>query len=160
MTPGQENALDKRENGQEEALTGVIGGFESRDRVSHEDTEPDTQISDADDHKGESRMVSKASTYAEWKARPARENLDILGWARARTFTPAESTESEQSRPVPEDDPVARMLRYKPKDKSEEELHSMGWPANSQEMHERLEQLAPVLQSTNPDCKDYSVRRD
>jgi hypothetical protein len=176
--PGQENALDKRENGQEEALTGVIGGFESRDRVSHEDTEPDTHISDADDHKGESRMVSKASTYAEWKARPARENLDILGWARARTFTPAESTESEQSRPVPEDDPVARMLgsrlwindgwaetatrmlRYKSKDKSEEELRSMGWPVNSQEMHERLEELAPVLQGTNPDCKDYSVRRD
>ena len=29
--PGQENALDKRENSQEEALTGVTGGFESRD---------------------------------------------------------------------------------------------------------------------------------
>jgi hypothetical protein len=123
-------------------------------------------------------VVSKASTHTEWKARSARENLDILGWARTRTFVPIESTESAQSCPVPEDDPVARMLgsrlwisdgwaetatrmrRYMPKDKSEEELRSMGWPVNSQEMHERLEELAPVLQGTNPDCKDYSVRRD
>ncbi len=35
-----------------------------------------------------------------------------------------------------------------------------GWPVNSQQMHERLEELAPVLQGTNPDCKDYPVRRD
>jgi hypothetical protein len=47
--PGQENALDKRENGQEEALTGVIGGFESRDKVSREDTEPENHIRDTDD---------------------------------------------------------------------------------------------------------------
>jgi hypothetical protein len=179
--PGQENALDKRENGQEEALTGVIGGFESSDEVSREDTEPENHIRDTDDHEGESRMVSKASTYAEWKARSARENLDILGWSRTRTFVPrvpAESTESAESRPVPEDDPVARMLgfrlwisdgwaetatrmlRYKPKNKSEEELRSMGWPVNSQQLHERLEELAPVLQGTNPDCKDYPVRQD
>ena len=97
--------------------------------------------------------MGKASTYAEWKARSARENLDMLGWARTRTFVPAESTESAESRPVPENDPVARMLgsrlwisdgwaetatrmlRYKPKGKSEEELRSMGWPVNSQEMH-------------------------
>ena len=176
--PGQENALDKRENGQEEALTGVIGGFESRDGVSREDTEPENHIRDTDDQEGESRAVSKASTHAEWKARSAKENLDILGWARTRTFVPAESTESAQSRPGPEDDPVARMLgsrlwindgwaetatrmlRYMPKDKSEEELRSMGWPVNSQQMHERLEELAPVLQGQNPDCKDYSVRRD
>ena len=90
--------------------------------------------------------MSKASTYAEWKARSARENLDVLGWARARTFMPAESTESAEGRPDPEDDPVAsmlgsrlwisdgraetatRMLRLKPKGKSEEELRSMGWP--------------------------------
>jgi hypothetical protein len=156
----------------------VIGGFASRDRVSCDDTEPENHIRDTDDHEGGSRAVSKASTHAEWKARPARENLDILDWARTRTFVPAESTESAESRPVPEDDPVAsmlgsrlwisdgwaetatRMLRYKPKGKSEEELRSMGWPANSQQMHERLEELAPVLQGTNPDCKDYSVRRD
>ena len=52
------------------------------------------------------------------------------------------------------------MLRYKPKGKSEEELRSMGWPVTSQEMHERLEELAPVLQDTNPDCKHHPVRRD
>jgi hypothetical protein len=144
--PSQENTLDKREHGQEEALTGVIGGIESRDRVSREDTDPENHIRDTDDHKGGSRTVSKASTHAEWKTRSARENLDILGWARVRTFVPAESTESAESRPVPENDPVARMLgsrlwisdgwaetatrmlRYKPKDKSEEELRSMGWP--------------------------------
>jgi hypothetical protein len=175
---GQENTLDKRENSQEETLTGVIGGFESRDRVFREDTEPENYIRDTDDHEGGSRVVSKASTHAEWKARSARENLDILGWARARTFVPAESTESAESHPVPEDDPVAsmlgsrlwisdgwaetatRMLRYKPKGKSEEELRSMGWPVNSQQMHERLEELAPVLQGTNPDCKHHPVRRD
>ena len=55
---------------------------------------------------------------------------------------------------------ATRMLRYMPKDKSEEELRSMGWPVNSQQMHERLEELAPILQGTNPDCKDYPVRRD
>jgi hypothetical protein len=144
--PGQENTLDKREHGQEEALTGVIGGIESRDRVSREDTDPENHIRDTDDHKGGSRTVSKASTHAEWKARSAKENFDMLGWARTRTFVPAESTESAESRPVPENDPVARMLgsrlwisdgwaetatrmlRYKPKDKSEEELRSMGWP--------------------------------
>jgi hypothetical protein len=176
--PGQENALDKRENGQEEALTGLTGGFESRDEVSREDTEPESHIRDTDDHERGSRTVSKASTYAKWKARSARENLDIFGWARTRTFVPAESTESAESCPVPENDPVARMLgsrlwiddgwaetakrmlRYKPKDKSEEELRSMGWPVNSQQMHERLEELAPVLQGQNPDCKDYPVRRD
>jgi hypothetical protein len=176
--PGQEEALDKRENSQEVALTGVIGGFASRDEVSREDAGPESHIRDTDDQEGGSRTVSKASTYAEWKARSARKNLDILGWSRTRTFGPAESTESAESCPVPEDDPVAsmlgsrlwiddgwaetakRMLRYKPKDKSEEELRSMGWPANSQEMHERLEELAPVLQGTNPDCKDYPVRRD
>jgi hypothetical protein len=179
--PGQEKALDKRENSQDVALTGVIGGFESSNEVSREETAPEAHIRDTDDHEGESRAVSKASTHAEWKARPARENLDILGWARARTFVPrgpADSIESAESRPVPEDDPVARMLgsrlwisdgwaetakrmlRYKPKDKSEEELRSMGWPVNSRQMHERLVGLAPVLQGTNPDCKDYSVRRD
>jgi hypothetical protein len=176
--PSQEKALDKRGNGQEEALIGVTGGFESRDEVSREDTEPENHIRDTDDHKGESRAVSKASTYAEWKARSARENLDILGWARARTFVPAESVDSARSRPVSEDDPVVRMLgsrlwisdgwaetatrmlRDKPKGKSEEELRSMGWPVTSQEMHERLEELAPVLQGTNPDCKDYPVRQD
>jgi hypothetical protein len=176
--PGQENALDRRKNGQEEPLTGVTGGFESRDEVSREDTEPENLIRDTDDQEGGFRTMNKSSTYDEWKARSARENLDILGWSRARTFGPAESTESAESRPAPEDDSVARMLgsrlwiddgwaetatrmlRYKSKGKSEEELRSMGWPANSQEMHERLEELAPVLQGTNPDCKDYSVRRD
>jgi hypothetical protein len=180
--PGQENALDRRENSQEEGLTGVIGSFESRDRVSREKTEPENHIRDTDDHKGESRAVSKASTHAEWKARSAKENLDILGWARTRTFVPrgpAKATESApEGHPVPEDDPVAsmlgsrlwisdgwaetatRMLRYMPKDKSEEELRSIGRPVNSQQMHERLEELAPVLQGTNPDRKDYPVRRD
>jgi hypothetical protein len=176
--PGQKNALDKRENSQEVALTGVIGGIESREGVFGEDAEPESHVRETDDHEGGSRAVSKASIHAEWKARSARENLDILGWSRTRTFGPAESTESAQSRPALEDDSVAkmlgsrlwiddgwaetatRMLRYKSKGKSEEELRSMGWPANSQEMHERLEELAPVLQGTNPDCKDYPVRRD
>ena len=31
---------------------------------------------------------------------------------------------------------------------------------NSQQMHERLEELAPVLQGQNPDCKDYPVQPD
>jgi hypothetical protein len=112
--PDQENALDKRENGQEEGLTWVTGGFESRDGVSREDTEPENHIRDTDDHEGESRAVSKASsTYAEWKARSTKENLNILGWARTRTFVPrvpAESTESAESHPLPEDDPVASMV--------------------------------------------------
>jgi hypothetical protein len=112
--PDQENALDKRENGQEEGLTWVTGGFESRDGVSREDTEPENHIRDTDDHEGESRAVSKASsTYAEWKARSTKENLNILGWARTRTFVPrvpAESTGSAESHPLPEDDPVASML--------------------------------------------------
>ena len=91
---------------------------------------------------------------------------------------PAESTESAESRPVPEDDLVARMLgsrlwisegwaetatrmlRLKPKGKSEEELRAMGWPVTSQQMHERLEELAPVLQGKNPDCRHHPVRRE
>jgi hypothetical protein len=52
--PGQENALDKRENSQEVALTGVIGGFENREGVSSEDTEPENHIRDTGDHEGES----------------------------------------------------------------------------------------------------------
>jgi hypothetical protein len=60
----QENALDKRENGQKEALTGVTGGFESRDGVSGEDAEPENHIRETDDHEGGSRAVSKASTHA------------------------------------------------------------------------------------------------
>ena len=92
----------------------MIGGFECRDGVSHKDTEPENHIRDTDDHEGESRAVSKASsTYAEWKARSTKENLNILGWARTRTFVPrvpAESTGSAESHPLPEDDPVASML--------------------------------------------------
>ena len=98
--PGQENALDKRENSPEEALTGVIGGFETRDRVYREDTEPENHIRDTDDQEGGFRTMNKPSTYYEWKARSARENLDILGWSRARTFGPGESTESAESRPA------------------------------------------------------------
>ena len=112
--PGQENALDKRENGQEEALAGVTGGFENRDGVSREDTKPENHIRDTDDHEGGSSTTSKASTHAEWKARPARENLDILGWARARTFGPREL--ADLNAPSAEDvldleeDPVARWI--------------------------------------------------
>lgn len=50
--PGQEKALDKRENGQGEALTGVTGSFESRDGGSGEDTEPENHIRATDDHEG------------------------------------------------------------------------------------------------------------
>jgi hypothetical protein len=178
---GQENALDKRENGQEEALTGVIGGFETRDGVSREDTEPEDHIRDTDDHEGGSRTVSKVSTYAEWKARSAKENLDILGWARTRTFVPsevAESTESAESRPVPEDDPVARMLggwllrgegsaitvrrlfKLRAKGKNKEELRSVGWPADPKEMQEHLERVVPFLQGRNPFREDLPPRRD
>jgi hypothetical protein len=179
--PGQENALDKQENGHEGTPTGVTGGFESKDGVSREDSEPENHIRDTDDREGGSRTVSKASTYAEWKTRSAKENLDMLGWARARTFMPAESTESVDSAGdylVAEEDPVAstlgsllwfndrwaetaaRMLRLKPKGKSEEELRSMGWPVNSQQMHKRLEELAPFLQGKNPDCRHHPVRLD
>jgi hypothetical protein len=52
--PGQENALDKRESSQEAAPTGVIGGFENREGVSREDTEPENHIRDTGDHEGES----------------------------------------------------------------------------------------------------------
>jgi hypothetical protein len=179
--PGQENALDKRENGQEEALTGVTGGFESREGVSREDTEPENHIRDTDDHEGQSRAVSKASTRAEWKARSAKENLDILGWARARTFVPsevAESTESVRDYPVPEEDPVAHMLggwlwrgegsaitvrrlfKLGAEGKSKEELRSVGWPADPQEMQERLERIVPFLQGKNPFREDLPPRRD
>jgi hypothetical protein len=179
--PGQENALDKREHGQEEALTGVIGGIESRDRVSREDTEPENHIRDTDDHEGESRAVSKASTHAEWKARSAKENLDILGWARTRTFVPsevAESTESARDYPVPEEDPVAHMLRgwlwrgegsamtvrrlFKlgAEGNSKEELRSVGWPADPQEMQEHLERIVPFLQGKNPFREGLPPRRD
>jgi hypothetical protein len=159
----------------------VIGGFESRDRVSREDTEPENHIRDTDDHKGESRMVSKASTHAEWKARSAKENLDILGWARARTFVPsevAESTESVRDYPVLEEDPVAHMLggwlwrgegsaitgrrlfKLGAEGKSKEELRSVGWPADPQEMQERLERVVPFLQGRNPFREDLPPRRD
>ena len=122
--------------------------------------------------------MSKASTHAEWKARSAKENLDILGWARARTFAPAESTESAQSRPAPEDDSVARMLaswlwlddgstmttrrlfKLRAKDKSKEELLSMDWPTDRQKMQERLELVVPFLQGEHPLREGYSPRRD
>jgi hypothetical protein len=134
----------------------VIGGFASRDRVSCEDTEPENHIRVTDDHEGESRAASKASTYAEWKARSARENLDILGWARTRTFVPAESTESAESCPVPEEDPVAsilgsrlwisdgwaetatRMLRHKPKDKSERDSAPKSFPQGLRRLFHRF----------------------
>ena len=170
--PGQEKALDKRENSQEEALIGVAGGFESRDRVSREDTEPENHIRDTDDHKGGFRTVSKASTHDEWKARSAKENLDILGWACACTFGPREL--ADLNAPSAEDvldleeDPVARWISdvlwgspgwaetaerffgLRGKRRSEEELHSMGWPTSPQEMQEHLERLAPVLEGKIP----------
>ncbi|HSK82816.1 MAG TPA: hypothetical protein VK902_05335 [Rubrobacter sp.] len=179
--PGQENALDKRENSQEEALTGVIGGFENREGVSREDAEPENHIRDTDNHERGSRTMRDTSTHAEWKARSTRENLDILGWARTRTFVPsevAESTESAESRPVPEDDPVARMLaswlwygegsamtvrrlfKLRAEGKSKEELRSVGWPTDPQEMQERLERVVPFLQGKNPFREDLPPRRD
>jgi hypothetical protein len=179
--PGQENALDKRENSQEEALTGVIGGFESRDRVPREDTEPENHIRETHDHEGGSRAVSKASTHAEWKARSAKENLGILGWARTRTFVPSEVAESKESArdyPVPEEDPVAHMLggwlwrgegsamtvrrlfKLGAEGKSKEELRSVGWPADPQEMQEHLERVVPFLQGKNPFREDLPPRRD
>jgi len=178
---GQENALDKRENGQEEALTGVIGGFESRDGVSCEDTEPENHIRDTDDHVGRSPTMRDTSTHADWKARSARENLDILGWSRTRTFVPsevAESTEPAGDYPVPDDDPVARMLaswlwygegsamtvrrlfKLRAEGKSKEELRSVGWPADPQEMQERLERVVPFLQGKNPFREDLPPRHD
>jgi hypothetical protein len=179
--PGQENALDKRENSQEEALTGVIGGFESSDEVSGEDTEPENHIRDTD-HKGESSTTSKVSTLAEWKARSARENLEILGWARVRTFTPRRHVESTklaaEEHPVPDNDPVARMLagwlwrgdgstmttrklfKLRAKNKSKEELRSMDWPTDPQKMQERLELVVPFLQGEHPLREGYSPRRD
>jgi hypothetical protein len=160
----------------------VIGGFESRDRVSREDTEPENHIRDTDDHKGGSRTVSKASTHAEWKARSAKENLDILGWARTRTFVPSEVAESTklaaEEHPVLDDDPVARMLaswlwlddgstmttrrlfKLRAKDKSKEELLSMDWPTDRQKMQERLELVVPFLQGEHPLREGYPPRRD
>jgi hypothetical protein len=175
--PGQENALDKRENSQEEALTGMIGGFEGRDGVSREDAEPENHVRDTD-HKGEFSTTSKASSHDEWKARSAKENLDMFGWARTRAFVPAESTESAESRPAPEDDPVASMLaswlwlgdgstmttrrlhKLRAKGKSKEELRSMDWPTDPQKMQERLELVVPFLQGEHPLREGYSQRRD
>ena len=109
--------------------------------------------------------MSKASTHDEWRARSARENLDIPGWARARTFGPREL--ADLNAPSAEDvldleeDPEARWISdvlwgspgwaetaerffgLRGKRRSEEELRSMGWPASSQEMQEHLERLAP-----------------
>ena len=51
--------------------------------------------------------MSKASTQDEWKARSAKENLDIFGWACARTFGPREL--ADPSAPSAED--VARSRR-------------------------------------------------
>lgn len=179
--PGQENALDKRENSQEEALTGVIGGFENREGVSREEAEPENHIRDTD-HKGESSTASKASTHDEWKARSAKENLDMLGWSRVRTFTPRrhlESTESApEGHPVFFEDPVARVLaswlwrgegsamtvrrlfKLRAEGKSKEELRSVGWPADPQEMQEHLERVVPFLQGKNPFREDLPPRRD
>jgi hypothetical protein len=180
--PGQENALDKRENSQEEALTGVIGGFETRDRVFREETEPENHIRDTDDQEGGFRTMNKPSTYDEWKARSARENLDTLGWARVRTFVPRRHVESTklaaEEHPVLDDDPVARMLtswlwlgdgstmttrrlfKLRAKDKSKEELRSMDWPTDPQKMQERLELVVPFLQGEHPLREGYSPRRD
>ena len=91
----QENALGKQENGQEESPTRVTGGLESRDGVSRGDTEPENHIKDTDDREGESSTTSKVSTHAEWEARSAKENLDMLGWAR--TFASSEVAESTES---------------------------------------------------------------
>jgi hypothetical protein len=170
-----------RENSQEDALTGVIGGFESRDGVSREDTEPENHIRDTDDNEGGSRAVSRASTHDEWKARSARENLDILGWARTRTFGPREL--ADLSAPSAEDvldlkaDPVARWISdllwrspgwgetaerffgLRGKRRSEDELRSMGWPTSPQEMQEHLERLAPILEGKIPCLRPYPPRR-
>jgi hypothetical protein len=87
--PGQESALDKRENSQEETLTGVIGGFESSDEVFREDTEPENHIRDADDHERGSRAASKASTHDEWEGptgegEPRHPGLGSHPYLRAR----------------------------------------------------------------------------
>jgi hypothetical protein len=159
----------------------VIGGFETRDRVFREDTEPENHIRDTDDQEGGFRTVSKASTHAEWKARSAGENLDVLGWSRARTFGPLEL--ADLSAPSAEDvldleeDPVARWIsdllwrspgwaetaerffELRGRRTSEEELRSMGWPTSPQEMQEHLERLAPILEGKIPCLRPYPPRR-
>jgi hypothetical protein len=161
-------------------VTGVAGGFESTDEVSREDNEPGSGLEAHDDHKGESRTMKTTSTHDEWKAQSAKENLDILGWARARTFGPREladpSTLTAEDVLDLEEDPVARwisdVLWRSPgwaktaerffalhgKGRSEEELRSMGWPTSPQEMQERLERLAPILEGKVPCLRPYPPR--
>ena len=97
--------------------------------------------------------MNKPSTHDEWKARSAKENLDILGWSRARTFVPQgpiPSAKSAVDHSGIEDEPVARMLadwlwwssaggsalptrslfKLSAKGKSEVELRSTGWPTD------------------------------
>jgi hypothetical protein len=122
------------------------------------------------------------STHAEWKARSAKENLDMLGWARTRTFVPRRHVESTklaaEEHLVLDDDPVAHMLggwlwlgegsamtvrrlfKLGAEGKSKEELRSVGWPADPQEMQERLERVVPFLQGRNPFREDLPPRRD
>ena len=121
--------------------------------------------------------MNKPSTYAEWKARSAGENLDILGWSRARTFGPLEF--ADLNAPSAEDvldlkeDPVARWIsdllwgspgwaetaerffELRGRRTSEEELRSMGWPTSPHEMQEHLERLAPILEGKIPCLRPY-----
>ena len=125
--------------------------------------------------------MNKPSTYAEWKARSAGENIDILGWSRARTFGPLEL--ADLNAPSAEDvldlkeDPVARWIsdllwgspgwaetaerffELRGRRTSEEELRSMGWPTSPQEMQEHLERLAPILEGKIPCLRPYPPRR-
>jgi hypothetical protein len=128
-------------------------------------------------------MMNKPSTHDEWKARSARENLDVLGWSRARTFVPQGQVpfaKSAEDHSVLEDEPVARMLaswlwwssdggstmttrrlfKLRAKGKSEEELRSMGWPTDLQLMEECLEWVIPFLQGRNPLFEGHPPQRD
>ena len=55
---------------------------------------------------------------------------------------------------------VRRLFKLRAKGKSEEELQSVGWPADPQEMQERLERVVPFLQGSNPFREDLPPRRD
>ena len=55
---------------------------------------------------------------------------------------------------------VRRLFRLRAEGKSKEELRSVGWPADPQEMQERLERVVPFLQGRNPFREDLLPRRD
>ncbi len=171
-----------REGFPEEAVIGPTGGSGSSDGVPREDGVTTNPVKSTHDHEKGSRMARKTSVHDEWASRPARDNLSILGWSRARAFVSPEPAGAAgppaEENQDPEGDPLARMLgnwlwfgegsamtatslhKMMAKGKSEDELRSVGWPASPREMQERMERVAPSLQGKTPFHGPHPPRRD